>query len=84
MKDFNLRAFERYREEYGVAIWKGIELALYQEPFLGEDRYGNPCYYAGAIDRQGNEWDIKWEIMSRCDWKNPTYAKKFKGENKCE
>lgn len=89
MKDFNFseKAFERYSEVHGVYIWKGVELVLIQDPFLGKDVYGNPCYYAAAIDREGNEWGVKWSILpeididthtdagDHCDWTNPTYAK---------
>lgn len=87
MKDFNVKAFERYSEEYGVYVWKGVELALLRDPFLSEDVYGNPCYYAPAIDREGNEWGIRWDILpeididthtdagDHCDWENPTLAK---------
>ena len=86
MKDFNVKDFERYSKEYGVYDWKGVELALIQEPFLGEDVFGDACYYAAAIDSQGNEWGVKWEVLpeidindtdagDHCDWENPTHAK---------
>ncbi len=74
MKDFSEKEFERYSKEYGVYVWKGVELALILDPFFGKDVYGNPCYYAAAIDRQGNEWGVKWEVTYRCDWENPTIA----------
>ena len=78
--------FERYSKEYGLYNWQGIELTLIQDPYLSEDVFGDPCYYADAIDRQGNGWGIKWEILpeidindtdagDHCDWENPTYAK---------
>ncbi len=89
MKDFNFseKAFERYSEVHGVYVWKGVELVLIQDPFLGKDVYGNHCYYAAAVDREGNEWGVKWSILpeididthtdagDHCDWTNPTYAK---------
>jgi len=81
------KEFERYSEEYGVYNWQGIELTLIQDPYLSEDVFGDPCYYAAAIDREGNDWSIKWEILPgididthtdaeyHCNWENPVYAK---------
>lgn len=80
------KEFERYSEEYGVYNWQGIELTLIQDPYLSEDVFGDPCYYATAIDREGNGWSIKWEILpgidinthtdagDHCDWDNPVFA----------
>ena len=79
--------FERYSKEYGVYNWQGIELTLIQDPFLREDDFGDPYYTATAIDRKGNGWGIKWDILphvdidtdddagNHCDWENPVYAK---------
>ena len=66
--------FEHYSKEYGICNWQGIELTLIQDPFLAEDAYGDPCYYGVAIDRQGNNWSIKWDINTH-SWDNPVYAK---------
>ncbi|HUM45200.1 MAG TPA: hypothetical protein PKI14_19815, partial [Fervidobacterium sp.] len=66
--------FERYSKEYGICNWQGIELTLIQDPYLAEDAFGDPCYYAVAIDREGNEWSIRWDINTH-SWENPVYAK---------
>jgi len=66
--------FERYSKEYGICNWQGIELTLIQDPYLAEDAFGDPCYYAAAIDREGNNWSIKWDINTH-SWENPVYAK---------
>ena len=79
--------FERYSKKYGIYIWQGIELTLVQDPFLREDDFGYHYYYAAAIDRKGNGWSVKWEILphividthtdagDHCDWANPVFAK---------
>lgn len=78
--------FEHYGKRYGVYNWQGIELAFIQVPFPSRDVYGKPCYFASAIDRKGNYWSVRWDILpgtdindtdtgDHCDWENPTYAK---------
>jgi len=81
------KIFERYSKEYGLYTWQGVELTLIQEPFIREDDFGDPYYCATAIDRKGNGWGVKWDILpeididtvddagNHCDWANPTYAK---------
>jgi len=66
--------FKRYSKEYGICNWQGIELTLIQDPYLAEDAFGDPCYYGVAIDREGNNWSIKWDINTY-SWDNPVYAK---------
>ena len=80
------KIFERYSKEYGIYNWQGVELTLIQDPYLSEDAFGDPCYYATAIDRKGNSWSVKWEILpeidvdthtdagDHCDWENPVSA----------
>ncbi len=66
--------FKRYSKEYGIYNWQGIELTLIQDPYLAEDAFGDPCYYGVAIDREGNNWSIKWDINTH-SWDNLVYAK---------
>lgn len=70
-----MRTFSQYSQANGLY---GDKYALMDTPFIC-GTYDNPYYAAPAIDEQGNEYTLKWNILSdynaavqgeeyACDW----------------
>lgn len=69
---------------HGATIeWKGKRMQTTDVPYVmqvGEELYAHEMYNAPALDEDGNEYVIYWEITDAettdeseaCDWANPT------------
>ena len=69
--------------KYGTVNHNGKTLTLTQNAFLDCDgsNTGERYYSAGAIDADGNEYKVRWEIYDgfdgedegdACDWDSPS------------
>ena len=47
---------------YGTITYKGKEYILTQQPYIMGMINGDPCYLASAIDSEGNEYEVEWEL----------------------
>lgn len=77
--------FDAFAEKYGTVVWDGVELAITQDPYPDMTDDGDACFFASAMDRAGNLWHIRWDILpdvdledadycDQCDWDNPADA----------
>lgn len=78
------KMFDDSVKNYGSIVWRGIELALTEEPYpIG--LVGDWYFYAHAMDLEGNLWEVCWDIISDVDsnadyfeqvddWDKPFYA----------
>ena len=69
--------------KYGTVQHNGMTLTLTQQAFITCDGSNTgECYYsAGAVDADGNEYKVRWEIRdgfdgddesNACDWDEPS------------
>lgn len=78
-----MNKFKRLLEEHGEYKFNDIILALTQQPYVDNDEYCDTVYRASAIDEDGNEYRIIWELCISeeefkeleneslaCDWDN--------------
>jgi hypothetical protein len=77
--------FDACAEKHGTVFWDGIELALVESPYPDMTDDGDACFFALAMDREGNRWMVEWDILpdvdledadycDQCDWDNPADA----------
>ena len=67
------KLFDESKKLYGSVLWDGVELALTQDPYPDNDPFGDPCFYADAMDVHGNLWWVKWYPKDDAD-ENDDYA----------
>jgi hypothetical protein len=75
--------FDEYANKFGPVVWDGVELALTQDPYP-DGPFDDACFRASAMDRAGNLWEVRWDILpdvdpnadyaDQCDWDCPAYA----------
>lgn len=82
------KMFDDFAEKHGTVVWDGVELALVEAPYPDgpvDDFFDDGCFRATAMDRAGNLWCIRWDILpdvdledadycDQCDWDRPAYA----------
>jgi hypothetical protein len=58
--------FENMIEEFGDVQNGDVQLALKQHPYvdLSYDDFERYDYFASAVDLEGNEYEVIWEIKS--------------------
>lgn len=69
--------FRLDREMFGEFVYEGIDLALYNQPYL-HGTHEQPFYEAHAYDLDENEYLLRFEIINpeaedesdRCNWNN--------------
>lgn len=72
--------FDACTEKHRTVKWNGITLALLEEPYLETGSFGGLCFYAEAVDVNGNVWYVKWEAILDvdgcpvCNLDSPVYA----------
>lgn len=64
-----------------IIEWEGKELRTTQDPHIDGQVGEHPYYEASAIDAEGNEYSVIWDVRdeyeeiddesSMCDWNNP-------------
>ena len=70
-------------ESHGKYEYEGKILYLTQDPYLNELCNQDPAYYAHAVDYEGNEYRLRFEIIcpdcedesEACDWEKYTVTK---------
>jgi hypothetical protein len=77
------KMFEEYAKKFGLVVWDGVELAITQDPYP-DGPFEDACFRAAAMDRAGNRWQVRWDILpgvdsntdysEQCDWDSPSYA----------
>jgi hypothetical protein len=75
--------FDEYAKKFGTVVWDGVELAITQDPYP-DGPVADGCFRAVAMDRAGNCWQVRWDILpdvdpnadyaDQCDWDCPAYA----------
>lgn len=75
--------FDEYAEKFGTVVWDGEELALTEDAYT-DGPVADGCFRASAMDRDGNRWDVTWDILpgvdsnadyaDQCDWDCPADA----------
>jgi hypothetical protein len=79
------KMFDECKELYGSVVWDSVELALTQDPYPDTDSFGDSCFYADAMDADGNLWWVMWyaipdvdTCLDYCDqvedWDKPYFA----------
>lgn len=48
--------------DYGTVTYEGKEYILTQQPYIMGRINEDPCYLASAIDSEGNEYEVEWEL----------------------
>jgi hypothetical protein len=68
--------------DYGTVTFEGKVYTLTQYAYIDNYR-DDVCYYAHAIDDEGEDYKIRWDILdsfdslndedesNACDWQNP-------------
>ena len=61
--------------------FEGKEYTLTQQAYIDGPADGTPVYKATAVDQEGNEYEVEWEVRENweeiedesdmCDWENP-------------
>jgi hypothetical protein len=75
--------FDEYAKKFGTVVWDGVELALTEDAYP-DGPVADGCFRAVAMDRAGNLWEVRWDILpdvdpnadyaDQCDWDCPAYA----------
>lgn len=77
--------FDEFAEKFSVVKWDDVEIALIENPYPEGSIY-DWYFKALGMDKDGNLWDICWDIISDADsntnydekfikWEKPSYAK---------
>lgn len=61
------KMFDECKEKYGSVVYNGTELALTQKPYPDGAVDGDWCFYASAMDKDGNLWHITWDTVPNAD-----------------
>lgn len=48
--------------DYGTVTYEGKEYSLKQQPFIAGRVNADPYYLSSAIDSEGNEYAVVWEL----------------------
>lgn len=48
---------------FGTVKFEGKEYALTQQPYIDGPADGTPYYRAMAVDAEGNEYEVEWEVV---------------------
>lgn len=57
--------FKNMIKEFGDVQHRGDELALTQQPYVDfSSDLERSAYFASAVDSEGNEYEVTWEIKS--------------------
>ena len=65
--NYLMKMFNEFAEKHGTVFWGNIELALTESPYPDSDCFGDECFYASAMDAQGNLWWVKWYSREDAD-----------------
>lgn len=79
------KLFEENAKKYRTTFYDGVEIALVENPYPEGSIY-DWYFKALGMDKDGNLWDICWDVISDADlntdydeeivkWEKPTYAK---------
>ena len=59
--------FDECAEKFGTVIWRDIELALIEEPYPLDGFFDDWYFYAHAMDKKGNLWEVCWDTIPDVD-----------------
>ncbi|ALX50486.1 hypothetical protein AOX59_18965 [Lentibacillus amyloliquefaciens] len=69
------------KNENGSVKENETEIAISQQPYIDGPADEKPIYRALGIDQEGNEYEVKWEVVDywqaledeseMCDWDSP-------------
>lgn len=62
-----INLFNDFKKKFGSVVYRGVELALTQDPYPDGPVGGDWCFRANAMDNVGNLWHITWDPIPDAD-----------------
>lgn len=69
------KLFEENAKKYGTVFYDDVEIALVENPYPEGSIY-DWYFKASGMDKDGNLWDICWDVISGTD-SNTNYDEEF-------
>jgi hypothetical protein len=69
------KLFKENAKKYGTVFYDNIEIALVENPYPEGSIY-DWYFKASGMDKDGNLWDICWDVISGAD-SNTNYDEEF-------